>query len=320
MKAIGGFFGLELGAPHAPLHGDALGLCSGRACLKRILGELRPTKAHVPFFICDSALRPFDALDVPRTFYPLSPTLEPMLPDTLAAGSCVLIVNYFGLMGDAAARAVARGDARVVVDDTQAFFTQGHEAAWSFNSARKFFGVPDGGYAYGDGVTHDERHPPSTEIRYEHLINRLLGRQDLAYQQYQDSEAHICEDVRAISELSRHVLAGIDYARARARRLENFALAHRLLGSLNRLALPLRPGDGDVPFCYPLLPDRGIDRKRLWAQGLFVPTLWPEVGSRAAEGFLFERGFSERLLPLPIDQRYGPEEIEWMCRLVNEVL
>ena len=320
MKPIGGFFELEAGGAAPPFHAGAMAFCSGRACLRRILEETRPRRALVPFYICDSALVPFDALGVPYTFYPLTASLEPDLPAHAADDASVLYVNYFDLKSACAQRLVSWGGGRVIVDDTQAFFRRGYSGGWSFNSARKFFGVPDGGYAYGSGLPSGPACPRLEDVRYDHLVNRLLGRQAIAYQQYVESEAAVSASPRRPSLLTERLLANIDYDGARAARRRNFALVHDRLGPLNRLSIAAEPLADAVPFCYPFMPDRPVLRDALWRRDVFVPQLWPEVIERGVDGFEWERDLARRLLPLPIDQRYGAGDMEHVCHEVAGIL
>jgi hypothetical protein len=53
---------------------------------------------------------------------------------------------------------------------------------------------------------------------------------------------------------------------------------------------------------------------------VFVPVLWPELQSREAAGFEWERNVAARLLPLPIDHRYGPSEMQTVADAVVQVL
>jgi len=54
--------------------------------------------------------------------------------------------------------------------------------------------------------------------------------------------------------------------------------------------------------------------------GVFVPRLWPEIESRREPSFDWERLVARRLLPLPIDHRYGPCEMEKLCQTLLQVL
>jgi hypothetical protein len=316
VKAIGGFFELEPSGGGRPYHSEATALCTGRACLRLLLESRRPRRAFVPFFICDTALTAFEAVDVPYTFYRLTHSLDPVLPDSITAGDCVLYVNYFGLKAESVRRFAASTRARVIADDTQAFFERGYAGATSFNSARKFFGVPDGAYVYGE-----TGEPPAARLAdsgCEHLVNRLRGNQELAYQQFMEHERRFTTDILRPSVAAERMLAGIDYDRAREARRRNFSAVHARLAALNRLALDFDGIGAAVPFCYPLLPAAPVERRRLWDRRIFVPHLWPEVESRGGLEPAWERELAGRLLPLPIDQRYDLPDMDRLCDAVVE--
>jgi hypothetical protein len=323
-EPIGGFFELETGAGRGAYHTTAPALCSGRACLRLILESLRPSRVWAPFYVCDAALQAFRAAGVPVELYAIDEALDPMLPAGVpGAGECLVYVNYFGLKTSTAGSLVAAHPGRVIVDDTHAFFAKGYAAGWSFNSARKFFGVPDGGYVYGAGLPAVE-YPRVPEVYYDHLVNRVLGRQDLAYEQYLRSEAQFTADVWRISALSERLLASVEYDAVCDRRRRNFAALAAKFGSRNCLTSRLgsQPAHrGEVPFCYPLLSSEPVPWTALWSRKMFVPRLWPEVPERARSSeFPRESLLAERLLPLPIDQRYGAEDLDRLADIVTEVM
>ena len=321
---IGGFFELEISGGRGPWHTDATALASGRAALRCIVRAVGPSRVWMPFYICDAALQPCEAEGVPVEFYAIDEAFDPILPaGAPAAGECLLYVNYFGLKTSTAARLAAAHGGRMIVDDTHAFFARGYTGAWSFNSARKFFGVPDGGYAYGAGLSAAE-YPRPSEVRYEHLINRLLGRQELAYEQYLQSESLVTADLGRMSVLSERLLAGVDYEAARERRLANFAVLHQAFAARNCLSphlVPGAPGSAEVPYCYPLLSNAPIPWNALWSQRIFAPRLWKDVPERAhAEQYARESMLADRLLPLPIDHRYGTGDLARVVAVVSEVM
>jgi hypothetical protein len=321
VKPIGGFFELEIAAGRGPLHPGAAALSSGRAALRCILETTRPSRAWVPFYICDAALQPFVATGVAVELYGIDEAFDPILPPGApAAGECLLYVNYFGLKTSTAVSLVAAHGAQAIVDDTQAFFATGYSGAWSFNSARKFFGVPDGGYAYGSGLS-DINYPRPSRLSYDHLVNRLLGHQELAFEQYRQSEAQVTATVCRMSVLSERLLASVDYPAVRERRLHNFAALHDALGARNCLTPLLAPRDTEVPYCYPLLSSAPVPWSALWSQGVFAPRLWPEVLARPhTRPFGRESMLATRLLPLPIDHRYGSEDLGRLAAVVSKVM
>jgi len=316
-KPIGGFFELELPPGPHRLHGQAReALSSGRACLMRLCQELRPTRVYLPFYVCDSVLMALDAAATPYRFYGLTETLElPELP-RMAEGEYLLYINYFGLKDDYVATLQAHYAGRLWLDLTQAFYYVPRPEQWAFNSARKFFGVPDGAYLYGAGPTTPVGSPlVNKSIEINHLLWRQLGRQQQAYAAFSAYEAGFSCEVSAMSDVSRTWLSWIDYPVVKARRLANFARYHELLGAYNEWQLPQQPTG--VPFCYPLRLPALFNRPLLFAQNIFVPALWREVQTRAGhENYSWEVRLVDELLPLPVDHRYTPEDIDFVAAQV----
>jgi len=315
MKPIGGFFELETGAPRGAYHSDALALTNGRTCLNFLLQQTRPRKVYLPYYTCDSLIQPIVLLGIPYEFYAIGHDLEPMAI-SVGEDERLVYINYFGLHNAAVARLAQQYGSRLIVDNTQAFFEKGMPGIASFNSARKFFGVPDGGYLYGG--TGPDYAAPNADIRCDHLIHRLLGKQSQAYAEYAAAEAAQGCDVQGMSVVSARLLDSVDYAAAAQKRRRNFGVYQDRLGSLNQFACSMDPGA--VPFCYPLLLKNAFPRERLFAQNIFVPTLWNEVRHRIHQGFLFEKQLAQNLLPLPLDQRYDEADCLRVVDAVLEIL
>jgi hypothetical protein len=318
-RYIGGFFQLEIPNGHGGLHGGAVGLRTGRACIAAILNEIQPTKVFLPYFICDVVVRTVEAAGAIPEFYAIGDDLQPAsLPD-LGQREMLLAVNYFGLMTDSVMRLANAFGPRCIVDNTQAFFAEPRLDAWTIYSARKFFGVPDGAYVYGPSklCLDSSAHPLIPDIR--HLINRLEGRQQLAYRQCRAYEERLDARVKPMSKLSESLLASYDYEEVAKRRRANFAALHHALAGRNTLRLI--PFSG-VPYAYPLLLTRPVDRADLARRMLYVPTLWRDVITRGdvSDRFDFERSLAANLLPLPIDQRYEPEDMEDLLKRLEPSL
>ena len=71
---------------------------------------------------------------------------------------------------------------------------------------------------------------------------------------------------------------------------------------------------------YPLwIADGDRVRKRLLEQKIYIPTLWPDVLEQCRESDP-EYGMAENILPLPVDQRYSREDMEYMAERLFQVL
>ncbi len=316
MKHIGGYFELDLPRGRGGWHSGALALSTGRACMAAILQHERPRKVRLPFYMCDALLMPMREAGIAVEFYALDKRLEPLELEAPKPGELMVAVNYFGLQSTLITSLSERFGRRLVADHSQAFFDKPDPGHWSFCSARKFFGVPDGAYLYAPEVV-DIRPLPNPQSDIRHLVSRLIGRQQTGYRQVRRHERKIDCQIRTISALSERLLSAVDYADARRRRRENYLALHRLLAEENLFDAAL-PGD-TTPCCYPMLLSHPIDRAALARDRLYVPTLWEDVVKRRAPGFDFERDFTARLLPMPVDHRYQPEDMEDAVRRLQKV-
>lgn len=317
VKKIGGFFPLEIGTSHTHYHTNALALTSGRACLKYILMQIKPTKVFVPYYICNAALLPIKELNIEFEFYSLNERLQPRQTVTLSNNDYFLYVNYFGLHDRTIDYLYALYGNRLLIDNTQAFFSLQYQQCYSFNSARKFFGVPDGGFLYQPNpqALHVNR---NNHLYYQHLIERLLDK-DTAYQHYLASEANISAEVTKISFLTERLLANIDYQEVIKRRKENFEFYRHAFTDINMM-LDLPKLDDAVPFCYPLLLKDTLNREAIFAKQIFLPRFWQEILNRNLQGDEFEKMLSQKLLPLPVDHRYDLVDCQRVVEVIFSVL
>lgn len=318
MNAVGGFVALETGRSGAGELHVSPALRTGRSCFRVILAVTRPARVHLPFYICDSMLDAARAAGVETRFYELDHRLSPRLdPDELAPDELFVYVNYFGLRDELAHEVVARAGRRVVVDDTQAFFRRPTGEGWAFNSARKFFGVPDGAYLHGPIGDVVDRLARAEEPSIEHLRNRRDGDQDLAYQQYRKYESSLDSEPHPMSRQSARLLADVDYGEVAERRRENFRTLAAMLAPVNGLAPEL--GDDEVPCYYPFLASRPL-RDELIRRRVYVPRLWDEVLTRPGSGYAWERDLAARLCPLPIAQQYDADVMRTVGGRVRQAL
>jgi hypothetical protein len=248
--------------------------------------------------------------------YPLDRALAPAGQLQLRPEDLFIFVNYFGLMGHTANAFAARLGSRVVLDDAQAFFHRPPSGSWSFNSARKFFGVPDGAYLFGPSSDMIGDLPPA-KVGIEHLLLRVSGELERGYKAFQHHESQLAHEARTISEAASDLMARIDYAAVAKRRRANYLALDELLGERSLLR-PTLSAD-DVPIYYPLLVSKPL-RGELIRRGVFVPCLWPEVISRAGGLFAWERELAALLCPLPVDQRYDPDAMQEIASRVVEAL
>jgi hypothetical protein len=319
-KTIGGFFELELPAKGTLYHDSALALANGRVCFKVLLDRTNPSKVYLPYFVCDSLLLPLKERGISYEFYAINPSFDPVAPLLLGDTELIVYINYFGLKSQTARKLSQLFGEKLVMDNSQAFFEESYGASWAFNSTRKFFGVPDGGFLYAPSFVED-KYTPNTQIITEHLWLRLFGKQEEALSNYELNEASQTLEVRGMSKMSKQILHTVDFSaviRARKRHYRQLDKTFRAVNQLSPAVLELTPST--VPFCYPLLLKKKIDKSVFDDHKIFIPTLWQEVLTRYTEGFAFEKMIAEHLLPLPIDHRLNEHDVQRMINVILEII
>ena len=271
-----------------------------------ILEQVKPELVHVPFHTCDATLDPFRRMNVEIQFYALNEDLSPASLPLLGDEEYFLWIDYYGVCGHITERLKALYGGQLIIDDTHSFYRGAHEGIWSFTSARKHFGVPDGAYLHAP-ISMKLDAPRFQAVSFHHNILRSVGLQQEAFAAYRKYESSLTSDVHRMSTVSEGLLRGVDHTGVKAARRRNFLFLEEHLGPLNTLVFDRTASF--VPFCYPLLPAHPIDRKPLLAKDLFVPHFWLDTLNRVGEGYVWERHISTALLPLPIDHRYGQADL-----------
>ena len=123
------------------------------------------------------------------------------------------------------------------------------------------------------------------------------------------------EPIQSMSKLTHNLLRSIDYHRINSIRTRNALFLHKNLKSINALDVIIPDGI----FMYPLyLPGKGERfRKLLQQEKIYVPCLWPEL-LKSCNTNSFAYMFAIDILPLPCDQRYGVEEMQYILQKLSE--
>lgn len=303
-----------------------MALSTGRSCLCAILDYQRPTRCFVPHYTCNATLDPFLQRGIQLEFYGLDKEFAPTGLPELEEGDCFLFTNYWGMQRELAQALSERYGSCLIVDDTHDFHAQAlYPKSWSFTSARKYFGVPDGAFLYLPvGVEERDVLPEATPafegISTLHSASRSLGKQAEGFAAYQEYEKSLPCELLRISSYSTAVLASLDIAAAFQTRRENFDLLARSLGPHNTVQLTDSPEL--TPFAYPFLPSAPVDKTQYYKEQIFVPSYWPDVSVRAGVDCEVALQCAKELIPFPIDHRYGQREMQRMIdvtlRILNE--
>ena len=144
--------------------------------------------------------------------------------------------------------------------------------------------------------------------RYERTANEF-------YNGYNANNKYFVDQpIKKMSKLTENLLHGIDYGVVEIRRRENFEFLQEQLGTHNHLNPKI------ASFMYPLMIENGANiRKKLQAEKVYIPTLWPTV-FELTDNTDLEYQMAENILPLPIDQRYGIEDMKRIVSTLREVI
>lgn len=322
MNAIGGYLEKEPRTieEHAIPQKDGILLNTGRNAFEYILRFIPNLRGvYLPYYTCNVMLEPLKRLfGVSLAFYHISHQLEMVEDIELGKGEYIVVNNYFGIKDEYVSRMAKKYKDRIIIDNAQAFYAPVLDGIKAFYSARKFFGVPDGGIAClpNDNKQWECCEKDNSCDRLEHLTIRIEQGPEAGYAKSREVEGMLDnQPIMQMSSYTRDALSHIDYEAAQETRRRNFQILHEALHNYNALPIP----DLDsfaCPMAYPFLDCR----KRNWRtamkeQRIFVPKFWPNVVSY---GHLdFEQDMAEYIMPLPCDQRYGEDDMQRIIDLIK---
>ena len=313
MREIGGY--IQLDRYSLPmLHEGALALNCGRAALT-LLCRLRGIgRLLVPRFICDTVPGACERAGIPYAFYGVGPDFLPAEELHPGEGEWVYLVNYYSQLTNEVLEGYARKYPRLIVDNAQSYFQPPLPGVDTLYTCRKYFGVADGAFLYTDAALTETLPRDESYARMGYVLGRFERPASEFYPAFTANDCFFdTQPVKRMSALTENLLHAIDYAAAEKRRRENFSYLHERLG----------PGKGlrlreTGSFMYPFLTENGPAlRRALQKEKIYIPTLWPAVFDYCLPGER-EYAMAENILPLPVDQRYGPEEMDCMLQKLIE--
>ena len=314
MNEIGGYFELEL-QKSSQYYKDIIKLNSGRNAFKYIVKAQTPTKVYIPNYICNSVIEPLEELNIKYEFYNIDENFEIIQNIELEKNEKLFYVNYFALKSKYIKKLTDKYSDKLIIDNTQAFFEKPLENIDTIYSPRKFFGVSDGGYLSSNKSLNETLEQDES---YNHSI-QLLGRVDSSassfYDDYQKAEQRLInQPIREISKLTQTILSSIDYENVIKKRKENFDYLHQQLGDIN--LINIENGFDFVPFVYPLMIENENLRQKLIENKIYIARYWNEVLDRKNVKNI-EKKFLNQIIPLPIDQRYGLNDMIKIVKVIK---
>lgn len=320
MNAIGGYFELEKGRGGNYPHAAGLKVGSGRQGLELILRTL-PENAEliIPDYTCEVILEPIERLNILYHRYEVNDNLELSEEPELKENQYLIYTNYFGIKDAYALKLEKKYGSHLILDNAQAFFMARPRYAQAFYSPRKFVGVPDGGIAFPNeferaGLILKDSPKDISWNRCSALLKRIDLDAQAGYSDYKKNEEKLVDKaLKQMSNLTRAMLESIDWEDIKETRRENFKFLNEALGKKNLLRIE-EIDSYACPMVYPFrTKDKGL-REALIKEKIFVATYWPN--SKYKMEASSER-LRDEILPLPIDQRYNPNDLQRIINIIN---
>lgn len=314
MKEIGGYIEFEY-FNGKMLHEDGIKLNCGRNALEYLIQANGIKKILMPCFMCDSCDDVLEKNDVRVRLYHIDIDFKPVL-DYLEDEEWLYVVNFYGQLSKEYLYYLKEKYPRMIVDNAQAYFDEPVPGIPSIYTCRKFFGVTDGAILYSNKTIEVCEQDESFK-RMQFLLGRFERSASEFYMDYVNNNNMFKRaGIKRMSKLTENLLHGINYDEIRKIRTENFRYLHKELSGMNKLSLVIPEG----PFMYPFFVEKGNElRKALQEDKIFIPTLWPAVFNRCNENEL-EYSMAQNILPLPVDQRYGINEMAYVVEMINKLL
>lgn len=318
----GGFLPLELNQGEelfAKYEKTLLRFNSVKASLSYLLEKIDCIKIHIPYYYCPSTIEAIKKIGIEISFYHVADNLMPdVVPDE--EGTCVLLVDYFGIMSRQIENlAKSFKQAEVIIDKAHSFYTKPIIERHIHNvySAKKFFGVPDGSYLVSMCAVPSMQIPTDAYEYADYLALCYEKGTNAAYALKKKADKVLADNYGYMSVLAIGLMQNVDYDRVAKQRRENYRILYNAFRYVNELDLP----EECIAYQYPLLlREKGSSiKKRLIEDKIFVSTLW--LGEELMkDGNKFELDMSKHCIFLPIDQRYDDSDMRYIAGKVKELI
>lgn len=315
-KSIGGYFELELNK-NEEYHKTAIKLNTGRNAFEYILRVNNYSKVYIPYYTCDVMLEPISKLKIKYEFYRIDRNFMPDINfENFKSEEALVYNNYFGIC-DKNLNEIFSITNNIIIDNSQSFYTKPINNCYTFYSARKFFGVPDGAYLFSEKKLDSDLEFDNSKNRTEHLLGRIEeGAEKYYYKFKENDESLIGQPIKKMSKLTHSLMKNIDYDNTAKIRNNNFKYLHHKLKATNEVFININ--SMNVPMVYPYLVKNGSLLKNiLISNKIFVATYWPNVKEWDPDKDSYENYLVENLVTLPIDQRYSLKDMDNILYLIQ---
>lgn len=290
----------------------------------------------LPEFICESVTNcfPRDLIQFYRIDSEFQIDLDNLLSKVNDCTGTIYVVHYFGFLQDVytmrTIRQIADDNQIVVVEDTTQSLFSSHSLCgdYALASIRKWMPVPMGGVLYSNSrrlpnpinFEQDQDNMRAYAMVLKELFLQNIYDTNIMYRRiFEQSEQNVdgSSEKKCLSDFAHFIIECVDVAQLQAKRKANAA---RLIQGLERLGISIirKFSENECPLVVPLrVKDRDAFRRYLIENRIYCAVHWPFDGV-LPEDRLMAQSNAKTLISLPIDQRYGENEIDYMCNVISQ--
>jgi hypothetical protein len=306
---------------------------SGRSAIRALNGTLKKGIVLMPDYICRSVTDSFDSSFEIR-FYKVKSDFSIDLPDLLNKLdeniTVLYIMNYFGMIQRTEVLQELLEQKKkygftIVEDSTHSILSEANTIGdYCVCSLRKWLPIADGGVLYsrrelpfGSEKRWEKKKPSAVwdaMILKRWFIEQKVDSNALYRKIFAEEEDRLDgqTEVYEISELSKIMLRYYSVKDISERRRRNYRQIKKYFDSREETEIcPVFMTDNFVPLSFPIyVKKRDELRKYLMEHRIYCAVHWP-----LEDPSLSNR--SEHILSLPVDQRYGKEHMDYLCRVLD---
>ena len=299
---------------------------NGRECSYFINTMIEGGKLLFPSFACESMLQYLDksCLEFYNVKQNFSIDLEDLVNRIDENTRAVLYVNYFGfLQSEEVLKFFKKCQTQgiiIIEDTTHSIFTDINTCGdFCIASLRKWAALPDGGIIYSKkeipnhSFEKNNKFAKMREIAFDMKKSYMFG--ILAEKQgyleaFLDAEKYInlSNEINRISDKSIGIIKHLDTNFIKERRRDNYRYLHRKLKKVGFEIITPDLGEEVPMFLVVELDKRDEARQYLIEHSIFCPVHWTKL-KEIEDGYDVEK-FTKRILSIPIDQRYGIQDMD----------
>ena len=309
-------------------------LDSGRSAIKLLKSKLGCGTILLPSYICESVIDVFRQ-DFQIEFYQVTKELEIDLVDFEKkidrSTAAVYLMHYFGQIQNQEVLSFLtdkrdRYGFLIIEDTTHSIFTSAATIGdYCICSLRKWFPIPDGGVVYSkfclDAQKLERKIVPSNLeamiLKYL-FIYKNVPCNHIYRQVFQAEERKLDyqDEIYELSEISSILLSCYSIQELKTKRKKN---AEYLFSRINRKQVqPVLREEDDTPLTFPVYVKNRDSLKRFLSENrIYCAVHWPIEDMRLKQNDLTVE-ISKHILSLPIDQRYGGAELDYLLSSISK--